>query len=100
MFEKEFIQSYYGYRYRKLTNDLWMIRVEFPVQRSGLRIIEKLIDVGYHRSSLTSFIRKAMINQVELDLHSPESIAQDFCKRLLEEWESAKGKKKEETIQR
>ena len=83
-------QSQQGYEYLELDqdHDLLRLRITFFIRRERLEIVEKIINLKYN-GFFQSFIHEAIMNLVELDLNSPESIAEDYCKNLLKRWISS-----------
>ena len=92
--KEEWTNSFYGYEYKEIVpaenraGPILGIRVELHIHKEKLNILEKIIQLKYGTSSHTflQYITEALVNQVEADLRSPESIAQDFCKNLLQKW--------------
>ena len=76
-----------GYEYLEMEGheEILRLRVTFFIRRERLEIVEKIINLKYN-GFFQSFIEGAIMDLVELDLNSPESIAQDFCKQLLKRW--------------
>jgi hypothetical protein len=92
--EEGWTNSFYGYEYKtivraeKESGPILGIRIELHIHREKLDIIEKIVRLKYGTSSHTflQYIIEALVNQIEADLRSPESIAQNFCKNLLQKW--------------
>lgn len=92
--EEEWTNSFYGYEYKtivpaeKESGPILGIRIELHIHKEKLDIIEKIVRLKYGTSSHTflQYITEALVNQIETDLRSPESIAQNFCKNLLQKW--------------
>jgi hypothetical protein len=80
-----FQESKYSYEYYEMVDNIFRIKCDFFIRKERLEIIEKLLDLKYH-SFFRDFLEEAIINLVELDLNSPESIAQDFCTTLKKRW--------------
>jgi hypothetical protein len=101
-YPNNFKRSYKGYEYLELDqdHDLLRLRVTFFIRRERLEIVEKIINLK-HNGFFQSFIEEAIMNLVELDLNSPESIAEDFCKNLLKRWmdPAADSKQKRKSLQ-
>jgi len=91
--KKDFQQSIHNYEYYEVVDNILRVRVEFFISKERLAIIKKILDLKYH-SSFTDFVEQAIINLVELDLNSPESMVQKFCKDLLETWKPYEGPKR------
>lgn len=77
----------FHYEYRELVHDVVRVKVEFSIRLDRLKIIQDLLNIKYN-GIFPIFVQDAIINQVESDLHNPESIAKSFCKRELEKWNS------------
>lgn len=92
--QEEWINSFYGYEYKtivpaeKESGPILGVRVELHIHKEKLDIIEKIVRLKHGTSSHTfiEYLVEALVNQVETDLQSPETIAQDFCKNLLQKW--------------
>jgi hypothetical protein len=91
--KKDFQQSIHNYEYYEVVDNILRVRVEFFISKERIAIIKKILDLKYH-SSFTDFVEQAIINLVELDLNSPESMVQKFCKDLLETWKPYEGPKR------
>jgi hypothetical protein len=66
--------------------DILKVRVSFFIRKERLDIIEKIMELKCS-GFFSSYVEEAIMNQVEMDLTSPESIAHDLCKKLLKEWD-------------
>ncbi len=86
-YPNNFQYSNKGYKYNEMdqNSDILRLQVEFFINRERLEIIEQITDLKYN-GSFSLFVQEAIMELVQLDLNSPESIAHDFCKRLLKKW--------------
>ena len=75
--KRVFQQSNYSYGYYEMVDNIFRIKCDFFIRKERLEIIEKLLDLKY-QSFFRDFIEQAILNLVELDLNSPESILKIF----------------------
>ena len=87
-YPKNFKPSHKGYKYFEVdqNSDIFRLQVEFFIRKERLDIIEQIADLKYN-GSFSLFVQEAIMELVELDLNSHESIAFDFCKKLLKKWD-------------
>ncbi len=62
------------------------ICIKYPIwiTKDRLRILESLCEtMGHH---LDQYLRQALYEKIDSDLHSPQVVGQTFCDNLLNEW--------------
>ena len=75
--KRVFQESKYSYEYYEMVDNIFRIKCDFFIRKERLEIIEKLLDLKYH-SFFRDFLEEVIINLVELDLNSPESMTLRF----------------------
>ena len=74
---KDFKYNSRHHYYQELSDDILQIRVDFPIRKESLQILEDIVDLK-HNGYSPSYIEDAIMTLVEIDLISPEHIETDF----------------------
>src|SRR5574341_1226168 len=78
----------HSYLYRSLgdNEDDLEVRVQFRIHRSRLRILEKICEMKSFMGHLDQYVQQTLMEQIERDLRSPETIAKTWCESALKGW--------------
>lgn len=63
------------------------IALIFPIHisKDRLRILDRICDVT--NNPAPTYLKQALYEKIDSDLHSAQTVGQAFCESLLEEWE-------------
>lgn len=84
--EQEYDHYYRAYKHERIELDKDRVSIKNPIHisKDRLRILDKIVETM--DTHLDIYLRQALYEKIDSDLHSPEIVVKAFCDNLLEQW--------------